>query len=511
MTLGEKLKAENFQGKNVGFVNYLRILCEWMEDSGFTFHHFQMGGNNELIRKWFGRDDVLDEFGCFATTTDGSIYAIWHSTVVCLGKDRTFARDCGELVDFLYQLVDEVEKAEDSKVYHPGNEKEVFTGWVRNEYPGAKLDKNAGKDNKFRYYLMEKIDMTGWSDEKKRQFLCLKKNQEIPAEPSFLVNVLETLEYADYDKMAAYMTNPKNNAALITQEMARAEIYTPAFLYHYASAKARDMLIKQLRDPEVMDKTWETEEGDECDSAYGILRCLAWCGDETVAKTFAKWEKRNPYEWGEKYSDLKEFALDAGWTFDKDGGKQQLVYDTCYALDGGDSTDALTGPELREDKCPDCGYPLVDIFVLDGNNPKLSFLGINGKIRIPHCPNCFYYSSHINIRYTPDGDSTIEAVGYNGRTAELDDNDLTELLDNGLGISEAPVSPFYAVGINDGTLGGYPHWVQNNDLRGCPDCGTHMTFLAQIPYGWMIDGVEGTMYMQICKDCKVITMTYDQT
>ena len=59
-------------------------------------------------------------------------------------------------------------------------------------------------------------------------------------------------------------------------------------------------------------------------------------------------------------------------------------------------------------------------------------------------------------------------------------------------------------------LGGYPQWVQDAEYLRCPKCGKTMKYLAQIPFGALIDG-EGTIYMQICDECEVVGANFQCT
>ena len=59
-------------------------------------------------------------------------------------------------------------------------------------------------------------------------------------------------------------------------------------------------------------------------------------------------------------------------------------------------------------------------------------------------------------------------------------------------------------------LGGHPQWQQDAQYLSCPKCGKTMKYLAQIPFGALID-VEGTIYMQICDECEVIGANFQCT
>ena len=59
-------------------------------------------------------------------------------------------------------------------------------------------------------------------------------------------------------------------------------------------------------------------------------------------------------------------------------------------------------------------------------------------------------------------------------------------------------------------LGGYPQWEQDAEHLKCPKCSKSMKYLAQIPFGALIDD-EGTIYVQICDECEIIGANFQCT
>lgn len=45
----------------------------------------------------------------------------------------------------------------------------------------------------------------------------------------------------------------------------------------------------------------------------------------------------------------------------------------------------------------------------------------------------------------------------------------------------------------------------------CPHCGKPMKYLAQIQWDTLFDGTEGTLYIEFCPDCKIVSMQHQQT
>ena len=68
---------------------------------------------------------------------------------------------------------------------------------------------------------------------------------------------------------------------------------------------------------------------------------------------------------------------------------------------------------------------------------------------------------------------------------------------------------YHIVGSN--TIGGFANWVQDWEYRECPECGRKMKYLAQIHWDTIEDCAEGTLFIEICPDCKIITMFHQQT
>ena len=116
----------------------------------------------------------------------------------------------------------------------------------------------------------------------------------------------------------------------ITPEIQRAalaaEVFYPSELYYRAPEDVRDGLISALL---------STEDSGE---ASNLMCCLAMQGDDRALETLLELE-RNPRPWRRKlYVDPSVYAQCGGWTFDKEGQRAQLNFDTCYPMVKGGSS-----------------------------------------------------------------------------------------------------------------------------------------------------------------------------
>lgn len=213
------------------------------------------------------------------------------------------------------------------------------------------------------------------------------------------------------------------------------------------------------------------------------------------------------------YVDSDVYAEEAGWTFDSKNEYIKLTYDKCFSFELG-KTKNENGTFIarkRGEKCPHCGCELVDILVLDGRDERFAFLGLDGIITASCCPNCVTLSEGISNRFTLDGKS--EILEYDGTDENYySDEYLNAMAENRLVISEKERPLFYGAFNNDvNTIGGFANWVQDWEYRECPECGRKMKYLAQIHWDTIEDCVEGTLFIEICPDCKIITMFHQQT
>ena len=157
---------------------------------------------------------------------------------------------------------------------------------------------------------------------------------------------------------------------------------------------------------------------------------------------------------------------------------------------------------------------MFDMLVLDGSDERLKFLGIDGILTAACCPNCvpFLEGGAFN-RYTLDGGTEIlPSELFDGKEKMenyFKSNEYEELAGNNLTLAEKQVPLFYGSHDSDictiGVKGGLPANLA------CPECGKPMKYLAQIPWDAVLDCSEGTLYIEFCPDCRIVSMQHQQT
>ena len=87
--------------------------------------------------------------------------------------------------------------------------------------------------------------------------------------------------------------------------------------------------------------------------------------------------------------------------------------------------------------------------------------------------------------------------------------DYRSLTENPFVLGGAPVPLFYGAACDDvNTVGGFANWVQDWEYTACPHCGKPMKYLAQIQWDTLMDGTEGTLYIEFCPDCQIVSMQH---
>ena len=90
--------------------------------------------------------------------------------------------------------------------------------------------------------------------------------------------------------------------------------------------------------------------------------------------------------------------------------------------------------------------------------------------------------------------------------------DYKALTENLFILDKAPVPLFYGSACEDvNTIGGFANWVQDAEYTTCPHCGKPMKYLAQIQWDTVMDGTEGTLYIEFCPECQIVSMQHQQT
>lgn len=251
--------------------------------------------------------------------------------------------------------------------------------------------------------------------------------------------------------------------------------------------------------------------------ANRILMCLAVRGGEKVFDLFLELEE-NPRKWQEKlYVPPSRYAVYGGWSFDGEGRLLKTNFDKCYPMVKGTAEKKMRSPvrigTRTKEKCPRCGCGIVNMMEIDGRDARLDFLGIEGVVKAKCCPNCFAFSEGDYCRYTINGESELVFAEESCRMEDyLGKEGVEELASNTYVLGEDPVPPRYAADWEGGSsIGGFAFWIQDCDIRFCPDCGKHMKYLAQIQWDTVLDAMEGNAYIEICRDCRIMAVLHQQT
>lgn len=346
--------------------------------------------------------------------------------------------------------------------------------------------------------------------EKERQDALAWTPEQIAQKQQNLMENIKGLEdyqepaFTDFWKLLSYLD-------AITPEIQRAaleaNVFYPCEIYCHAPEDVRDGLRTALL---------ETKDANE---AANLMSCLAMQGDDQAMETLFELE-RNPRPWRKRlYVDPSIYAQCGGWTFDKDGHRIQLNFDTCYPMVKGtaDEETPVKIGRIREDSCPHCGGKMVDIFVLDGRDERLKFLGIDGILTATCCPNCVgFLEGPAYNRFTLDGGTEVFPSKLYDDEEEMEcymrPEDYKSMAENPFVLAKNSVPLFYGAFCEDvNTVGGFANWVQDWEYTTCPVCGKPMKYLAQIQWDTIMDGTEGTLYIEVCSDCKVVSMQHQQT
>lgn len=293
-----------------------------------------------------------------------------------------------------------------------------------------------------------------------------------------------------------------------TEKIAKAaweqKIFQYPEIYKDASGQIVDEMIEMLTDDDLTSVT-----------ANSLLRCLAVAGGEKVFQVF--WElEQHPRKWREHlYVNPSRYAMEGGWSYDSEGNFRKTIFEKCYPLVKGSSLDKEKSPVKigvrTKEKCPRCGHSLVNLMEIDGRDPRLHFLGIDGIVKAKCCPSCFLFLDGSFCHYEINGESAMMPPKEDSATAYFGEEGM-EIGENTYVLGDSPVPLRYAADWDEGSsVGGFAFWIQDCDIKICPDCGKPMTYLAQIQWDTIVDGMEGNAYIEICKDCKTIAVLHQQT
>lgn len=281
----------------------------------------------------------------------------------------------------------------------------------------------------------------------------------------------------------------------IIEEVTKNSGYYPPEIYKKASIKIRDELINSLNGAQNTVKT------------NHILCALAWQGDEVVRELFFRLYGA-PKPWKAKlHVDTDGYAQVAGWSFDSSGKRRSLVFDKCFVCEPSQSAEAsVKFKATNDEKCKFCNGEMIEL-TIKKESLKLLGLELKNDAVLKFCPTCV---GLVQYFCQNDGKSVqIETVGE----GESEDyvREAVAVLDGQKFELTSEVCAHYSYMIDSEILlGGYPQWQQDAEYLACPKCGKTMKYLAQIPFGALIDG-EGTIYMQICDECEVVGANFQCT
>ena len=285
------------------------------------------------------------------------------------------------------------------------------------------------------------------------------------------------------------------------------QIYSPSAIYYRAPEDVRDQLIAAL------------DQAVYQDTASELMSCLAMQGDDKALETLLALE-RHPRPWRQfLHVDPSVYAQEGGWTFDKSGKRIQLNFDVCFPMVK--SENPTKSPvrigRIRKDRCPHCGGPMVDMLIVDGRDERLAFLGLNGILTATCCPNCVgFLAGPAFNRFSLDGLSEVLPSqmfdGSESMKCYIPAEEYQAMEANELVLADQPKPLFYGAAWEDvNTIGGFANWVQDCEYTICPDCGKPMKLLGQIQWATLFDGMEGTLYIEFCPDCQLVSMQHQQT
>ncbi|MCI7441867.1 MAG: hypothetical protein MSA89_02090 [Clostridium sp.] len=334
--------------------------------------------------------------------------------------------------------------------------------------------------------------------EERKEYLSLS-DEEIKIKIEEIIENIDDEDYIDmFKKLFCYRGI---NTSKIAEVAFNNKIFFPKELYKDASSEIRDKLFEKL-----------DESQEDSVLVDNILLCLSMIGDEVVLKKFYEFEK-NPPKWREElYVGPSVYAESGGWSYDEDGKRTNLIYDECYEMveDKNSKDRAVVLGKISNEKCPHCESSYVNILDIDGNDERLKFLNLNGRIKVKTCLSCLPYDEAIFCKYELNGES--EVLPFEPWNDEkIEDENIRKVFLKPIVLSKNKIFKYYGCNTEDLiTIGGEGNWINDNIHFKCPCCGKKMKYFAQIQ-GASIDFYEGTIYFEICQECKIVGTTYQQT
>ncbi len=335
-------------------------------------------------------------------------------------------------------------------------------------------------------------------------------NEDVAYKQKYVISHLDELDKFE-DPAYSYFWDCLSYQNVVSEELQQAaldrKMYIPAELYCYAPEHIRDELINRLN-----------QCTNRLEGSY-LMSCLAMQGDDMSLEAIYQIKKEGRPWLEDLYAGPEIYAYSGNWSFDENGKRFETGYSKCYEIDDdkdNDNTDkAVITAKVREEKCPHCGSSLIEPISIDCDDERFSFIGAKGRIRAVCCPGCVGFTESAFSSYFDDGtasaDLPYEGVADYGFCTE--EQDLKEAEEKGAKLRLREVPPFF--GAEDweaATIGGFAHWIQDVQILNCPCCQKPMKYLAQLPWDNFLNGMcEGTLYIEICTNCKKFGMVHQQT
>ena len=281
----------------------------------------------------------------------------------------------------------------------------------------------------------------------------------------------------------------------IIREVTKQGEYYPFEIYKNAPSDVRDELINSLNGAQNTVKT------------NHILCALAWQGDEVVRELFFKLYNA-PKPWKAKlHVDMDGYAQVAGWSFDSSGKRRSLVFDKCFTCEPSKNEDAsVKFKAANDEKCKFCNGEMLELTIKKESLKRLG-LELKNDAVLKFCPTCIGFVQYFCQN---DGSSVQTEVVGEGESEDYVREAVATLDGQNFELTSEVCAHYSHMIDSEILLGGYPQWLQDSEHLACPKCGKTMKYLAQIPFGALIDG-EGTIYMQICDECEVVGANFQCT
>lgn len=353
--------------------------------------------------------------------------------------------------------------------------------------------------------------------EQERERIVNMTKEEEQKEVELLLNHIDKYNELD-DEHEEYFSQLVRfrdlNTSAFAQLAYQKGIYFPCGLYKDASEQIVRNLCNILKQ-------------DDTDSfiANQILLCVSVAGARKEIRPIV-YEcmvdlHKHPRKWRAKlHVDPNEYAVYGGWSYDKDFNIVETQYPVCYSIVKGTKEQHEKSPvkiiQATKDGelCPVCQAKLFDVIKINGRDPSLAYLNIDGVIAIKCCLSCFYFEDNYFVSYDLEGNSKLLNNLKRDEDAEcyISNKDY-ELYSQNTYILDSHPSPirFNAQWSDWGSIGGFAFWIQDVEIKHCPKCGKPMKYLAQIPWSNVLYNAEGYGYIEICPDCQIAAVIHQQT